>query len=62
MCVLGVLQCGELWVKEEMAGLLQAKLRPGSELLSTASYLLKLLTWSTQKQYEMTPLAIDSTW
>lgn len=62
-CVhLGILQCGELRVKEEMAGLLQAKLRPGSELLSTASYLLKLITWPTQRQYEVTPLAIDSTW
>lgn len=28
---LGALQCGELWVKEEVARLLQAKLRPGSE-------------------------------
>lgn len=27
----GALQCGELWVKEEVARLLQAKLRPGTE-------------------------------
>lgn len=30
---LGVLQCGELWAKEEVARLLQAKLRPGREPL-----------------------------
>lgn len=35
---LGVLQCGELWVKEEVARLLQAKLRPGSEPFCSASH------------------------
>lgn len=29
----GALQCGELWVKEEVARLLQAKLKPGIEPL-----------------------------
>lgn len=47
---LGVLQCGELWVKEEVARLLQAKLRPGSELLCSASPLSKLITWPAYTQ------------
>lgn len=47
---LGVLQCGELWVKEEVARLLQAKLRPGSEPLCSASHLSKLITWPAYSQ------------
>lgn len=60
----GALQCGELWVKEEVARLLQAKSRPGMEPIllphiCESSPCVQLVLKGTKKWYHCSLLTIS---